>query len=179
MLSLKDTAEVYRIGLVTGLFIKNDVIKWADKIIEDEENIEYEIIEISLMQNSKTADIALKLDEINGIPNNQDVLYTFLGLCSYAYAKNKFSDDEICTFLYRLVASQTYIRLESDIEQKIHYLSDGYYLASEGTYGDLNVICKDLKNFLDLYSEYAKDFIFQCGLLQESIEFFAKISLRS
>ncbi|GFZ30399.1 hypothetical protein CSC2_09250 [Clostridium zeae] len=160
MLPLKDTAEIYRIGLVTGLFMKIDVIKWADKIIEYEENIEYEIIEISLMQNTKVEDIALKLYEINGIPNNQNVLNTFLGLCSYAYTKNKFTAHEICTILYKFVISKTHIPLASDIEQMIHYLSDGYYLASSGTYGNLNVICKDLKNFLNMYSEYAKRFIY-------------------
>ncbi|MCT8977029.1 hypothetical protein N4T77_10485 [Clostridium sp. CX1] len=58
MLSLKDQAEIYRIGLITGLLVKSDVISWADKIIETQENVEHEIIEVSLLESASKADIA-------------------------------------------------------------------------------------------------------------------------
>lgn len=157
MLSVKDRAEVCRIGLVTGLFTKNDVICWADKIIETQENVEYEIIEISLLGSSSKADIASKLSEVKGIPDNKNIINIILGLYSDSYNANKFNADDICTFLYRLVSNKIDITISFDIEQKIHYLSDGYYLASEGTYGDLKDICRDLKEFLDQFTDYAKE----------------------
>lgn len=160
MLSVKNRAEICRIGLVNGLFTKEDVICWADKIIETQEAVEYEIIEISLLGSSSKADIALKLFEVKGIPDNQNIINVFLGLCSDNYNANKFNADDICTFLYRLVSNKSDIHISSDIKQKIHYLSDGYYLASEGTYGDLTDICKDLKEFLDQYTDYAKEFVY-------------------
>jgi len=160
MLSLKDEAEVYRIGLVTGLLMKNDVISWADKIIEMQENIEYEIIEISLLERSSKADVALKLSEFKGMPDRHQVINTFLGLCSYYYNNKKLTADDMCTILYHLVSTKIDMAICSDIEQKIHYLSDGYYLASEGIYGDLESICSDLKEFLDQYTIYAKEFNF-------------------
>ena len=158
MISLKDQAELNRIGLVTGLFNKNDVINWADKIIEFEENIDYEIIEVSLLQSFPTKDIVSKLFEVKGVSNDENIINTFLGLCSNVYIRKNFTASEICDILYRLVSSQINLHISSDIEQKIHYLSDGYYLASEGTYGDLNEICTELQLFLSKYSKYANAF---------------------
>ncbi|WP_160680567.1 hypothetical protein [Clostridium sp. C8-1-8] len=158
MLSLKDQAEINRIGLVTGLLTKNDVINWADKIIESEETIDYEIIEVSLLQSYPNESIASKLFEVKGISSDENNINTFLGLCSNAYIKKKFTAYEMCDILYRLVSSQINLHISSHIEQKIHYLSDGYYLASEGTYGDLNEICMDLHLFLNKYAKYANTF---------------------
>lgn len=157
MFSLKDEAEIYRIGLTIGYFTKSDIVLWADKMIENKENIEYEIIEVSLLANSNKADIASKLNEVRGVSDQQLIINVLLGLCSRSYNKGRFSADEICTFLYRLVSTKTDIFISCDIKQKIHYLSDGYYLATEGIYEDLNNICRELKEFLDQYAEYAKD----------------------
>ena len=158
MLFLKDEAEIFRIGLIIGYFTKDDVINWADRIIETNENVEYEIIEISLLSNSSKADIASKLREVKGILNEQLIINVLLGLLSYGYNSNKFSEDEICTFLYHLVSNKIDISISNDIEQNINHLSDGYYLATEGIYGDLKEICKELNEFLDLYTEYAEEF---------------------
>lgn len=160
MLSLKDEAEIYRIGLITGLFVKNDVVSWADKIISIQENVEYEIIEVSLLGSSSKINIASKLFQIKGILNSQHVINVFLGLCSNSYNSNKFTDEDMCIFLYHLISNKIDIPISSDIEQKINYLSDGYYLASEGIYGDLDDIRRDLKEFLDQYTDYAKEFNF-------------------
>lgn len=158
MISLKNEAEIYRVGLIIGYFVKDDVIRWADKIIETQENYPYEIIEVSLLGNSSKPDIASKLSEITGIANHELILCVLFGLCSNSYKTNKFTADEICTLLYRLVSTKTDISMSQEIEQKIHYLSDGYYLASEGIYGNLKDICDDLKEFLDRYEAYAKEF---------------------
>jgi len=158
MLLLKDEAEIYRIGLIIGYFKKKDIINWADKVIETKENIEYEIIEVSLLENSSKADIVSKLREVKGILNEQLIINVLLGLLSYGYNSNKLSADEICTLLYHLVSNKIDISISNDIEQNIHYFSDGYYLATEGIYGDLKEICKELKEFLDLYTEYAEEF---------------------
>lgn len=158
MLFLKDEAEIFRIGLIIGYFTKDDVIKWADRLIETNGNVEYEIIEISLLSNSSKADIASKLREVKGILNEQLIINVLLGLLSYGYNSNKFSEDEICTFLYHLVSNKIDISISNDIEQNIHHLSDGYYLATEDIYGDLEEICKELKEFLDLYTEYVEEF---------------------
>lgn len=114
MLSLKDEAEIYRIGLITGLFVKNDVISWADKIIETQENIEYEIIEVSLLGSSSKTDIASKLFEVKGTPDRQHILNLFLGLCSNSYNSNKFTTDDICSFLYRLISNRIKIPIGFD-----------------------------------------------------------------
>lgn len=161
MISLKDSAEIYRIGLITGLFEKDDIISWADKLIETRENVEYEIIEVSLLKSASKTDIASKLFEVEGIPSMHHIVNVFLGLCSIGYNSNKYNTDFTCTFLYRLVSNKIDIPIDFDIAKKIHYLSDGYYLATEGIYGNLEDVCRDLKEFLDKYTECAEEFYSQ------------------
>lgn len=159
MLSLKNESEICRIGLITGLFMKKDVISWADKIIEINDNIEYDIIEISLLGNSRDADITLRLSEIKGIVNNQLVLNVFLGLCLKIYNSDRLDAEQISTVLYNLISKKIEIALNcEEIEGDIHRLADGYSLAAEGVYGDLKDICIELKEFLDQYNIYAEDF---------------------
>lgn len=158
MLTLKNEAEIYRIGLIIGYFVKCDVIDWVDKLIDTQESVEYEFIELSLLASSSKIEIASKLFDIKGIANEQIIINVFLGLCSSSYNSNEFNEDEICTFLYRLISSKIDISISSEIEETIHYLSDGYYLATEGIYGSLEDICSELKKFLDKYTAYAKEF---------------------
>lgn len=160
MLFFKEEAEIFRIGLIIGYFTKNDVINWADRLIETREKVEYEIIEVSLLSNSSKADIASKLHEIKGTFDENLIINVLLGLLSYSYNSNNFLADEICTFLYHLISNKIDVSISRDIEQKINYLSDGYYLATEGIYGDMTEICKELKEFLDRYTDYAEELNF-------------------
>lgn len=158
ILSLKNEAEIFRIGLIMGYFTKNDVIDWADKIIETQDEVEYEIIEVSLLVNSSKANIASKLKEVKGIIDGSLVINILLGLCSSSYNSKKFSIGEICGFLYSLVSNTTCIPIDSEIERIIHFLSDGYYLATEGIYGELTDVTRELKSFLDQYTAYSTEF---------------------
>ena len=157
MLSLKDETEVCFWGLLIGLLNRNDVAKWADMVIESRENVEYEIIDISLCATkSSLSELELKLSEIKGQANRQLVMKTILGLCSSKYYTNLLSTEDICSILYQwiLIDSELY---SSDIGTKIVNLTDGYDLAIEG-YGNLEDISNDIKKFLDQYTEYSIEF---------------------
>lgn len=158
VLSLKDEAEIFRIGLIIGYFTKKDVINWTDKVIETQENDEYEIIEASLLEHSSKADIASKLAEIKGVTNNKYNINVVLGVCSASYRSNKFTEDEIFTMLYKLISALN-ISIDSEIWQSIDRLSDGYYLATEGIYGFPEDIRKELTEFLDRFYPYAQEFV--------------------
>lgn len=119
----------------------------------------YEIIELSLLKSGSKTDIASKLFEVEGKPNMHLIVNVFLGLCSNGYNSNKFNADFIFTLLYQLVSNKIDIAIVYDIETQIHYISDGHYLATEGIYGNIEEICRDLKKFLDRIPSTRKSFI--------------------
>jgi len=61
---IKEDAELYRIGLESGDVNPNDVIKWAEKLIEKNDIPPDEIIEISL--SSGINEIISKLNHVKG-----------------------------------------------------------------------------------------------------------------
>ncbi|GGA49537.1 hypothetical protein [Psychrobacillus lasiicapitis] len=65
-MDIKLSAEVYRIGVSIGLLTIEDIMKWADNVIEQYDTPRYEIIELSLSAKKKLEDITLSLMEISG-----------------------------------------------------------------------------------------------------------------
>jgi hypothetical protein len=63
---IKLMAEVYRLGISVDFLTVQEMIKWADNIIENLDTPPYEIIELSLSSNEKYDDINLKLMMVNG-----------------------------------------------------------------------------------------------------------------
>jgi hypothetical protein len=58
---IKLMAEVYRLGISVDFLTVQEMIKWADNIIENLDKPPYEIIEFSLSSKEKHDDINLKL----------------------------------------------------------------------------------------------------------------------
>ncbi|MFB7155549.1 hypothetical protein [Lysinibacillus sp. NPDC056232] len=149
-------AEVYRLGILIGLYTVQDVIKWADNVIERLDNPPYEVIEISLSSQEKPIDVCSKLKLFNGGLNNDDLpSKILLGLLNeYFLSINNVSD--VFSMLFRL---SDHLQLEESnewIEVEMNYLSDAFYLADQNIYGDLNEVGNNLKNYLSQFEDYAK-----------------------
>ena len=155
-MDIKLSAEVYRIGISIGLLTIEDIMKWADKVIEQYDTPPYEIIELSLSAKKKLEDITFSLTEIRGDFDDNDLPPKIvLGLLNQylntsedmAYVIQKM--DKLIKYL-----PDSY----EGIEMEIHFLSDGYYLAEKNIYGDLKEIHANLKEFLIRFIEYTKYF---------------------
>jgi len=151
---IKRVASVYYLGIVIGYFSKEDVIKWADSVIEYFEGIVSDkLIELSLSVQRNKEDVASKLiNIIDGefFNNAQNVFY---GIFLSDIKNKKVTFDTVITMLY-LILNQQYIILSDEEYQKIMYLSDGYYLATEGIYGDIQKIENETIDFLEEYAIY-------------------------
>lgn len=153
-MDIKLSAEVYRIGVLIGLLNIQDVIKWADNVIEHCDTPPYEIINLALSANEKLEDITLRLMEIRGDFEDNDMSpKIILGLLNQ-YLKTPEDTANVIEKLDKLI---DYLPDSYEwIEMEIHFLSDGFYLAEENIYGDLKEVHSNLKEFLNLFIDYTK-----------------------
>ncbi|WP_374966529.1 hypothetical protein [Lysinibacillus sp. RS5] len=148
------TAEVYRLGVLIGLYTVQNVIKWADNVIESLDNPPYEIIEISLSSQEKPVDVCSKLKLFNGDLNDLPSKILLGLLYEYYLSANNLS--EIFSMLTRL---SDHLQLEESnkwIEVEMIYLSDAFYLADQNIYGDLKEVGNNFKNYLSQFEDYVK-----------------------
>ncbi|MDD1501619.1 hypothetical protein PVA17_02370 [Lysinibacillus sp. CNPSo 3705] len=153
-MEIKVTAEVYRLGILIGLYTVQDVIKWADNVIESLDNPPYEIIEISLSSQEKPVDVCSKLKLFNGDLNDLPSKILLGLLNEYYLSTNNLS--EIFSMLTRL---SDHLQLEESnkwIEVEMIYLSDAFYLADQNIYGDLKEVGNNFKNYLSQFEDYVK-----------------------
>ncbi|MCK6550695.1 hypothetical protein L6R52_32960 [Myxococcota bacterium] len=66
MLTQKDIAEVYRLGLTIGLFEVKEVVAWADGIIAASDNPDFGLIEVSMAGDVNEGKMAQLLREVGG-----------------------------------------------------------------------------------------------------------------
>ncbi|MCL1696992.1 MULTISPECIES: hypothetical protein [unclassified Lysinibacillus] len=155
-MDIKVTAEVYRLGILIGFYTVQDIIKWADNVIERLDHPPYEVIEVSLSSQKKPIDVCSKLKLFNEGLNNDDLpSKILLGLLNdYFLSTNNASD--VFSMLTRLI---DHLQLEESnewIEREMVYLSDAFYLADQHIYGDLKEVENNLKNFLSKFEAYAQ-----------------------
>jgi hypothetical protein len=155
-MEIKITAEVYRLGILMGLYTVQDVVNWADHVIEQLDHPPYEVIEIALSSKEKPVDVCSKLKQFNGGLHNDDLpLKIILGqLNEYILSTNNLS--EAFSMISRL---GDHLQLEERnkwIENELSYLSDAFYLADQNIYGDLQVVESKLKNYLTQFKNFKR-----------------------
>lgn len=151
-MDLKINAEVFRLGLLIGYHSVQDVVKWADKQIEELEKPPYEIIEVSLSSNEKPVDVCSKLNLVIGEIDDELTIKIMLGLLNDSLYKTEKSSADISNMLYLL--SQHIPDTCEWIITEIMYISDEFYLAEENIYGDLFEVIVKLKKFLIQFDKY-------------------------
>ncbi|ANC77519.1 hypothetical protein ABE65_012210 [Fictibacillus phosphorivorans] len=144
-IDIKVQAEIYRLGLFIGFFQVKNVIEWADQLIEKLDQPPYEILEISLSSHATRAIMCSKLTDVK---EECDEAIPIQGILSLLHNELFQTSDvtEICTYMYRLVGHIP----ESceDMERSIINLTDGWKMAVEGYYGDIEEVRVEIYEFL-------------------------------
>ena len=97
--------EIYRLGALCGIYSKQELIKYLDKLIYDLDDIPCEIIEASMLSNKNINDISDKLIELTWQINddkdlvNKQLLHT---ICERYYLKSISIEDAIY-YLYNMI----------------------------------------------------------------------------
>ena len=156
MVNVKLAAEVYRIGFSIGVFTIQEVIKWADRVIENLDSPPYEIIDLSLSSKLHTEKFMWKLESVQGKVEQDLAPKVLLGLLRDTLDRRQDLKDVI-NKMDKLIQ---YIPENCGrIEMEIHYLSDAFYLAENGGYRDLQEVRSELEDFLDEFVEFSEDFV--------------------
>lgn len=150
-MNLIQQIDVYRLATICGLYSKEELIKFLDKIIDNIDEPPYEIIEASLACNSKMQD-ALHIIKDYFYANNGDdstTINEFLHIICEKYKANEITLEDSIYCLYNLLKEAN---LDNEIEAAINYLSDGLFLAEQDIYGDV----EEIKNyFIEFISKYS------------------------
>jgi hypothetical protein len=155
MIAIKEMAEVYRLGLLTGLFSKEDVIAWADSIVRSESKPDYAFIEVSMSKNMIADDVANHLGSIKGTFDSKLPSKVLLGLLSKLFESDSIKAYNIPRIIYTLA---NIAEVPDDDKTWMMCFDDDYELAKSGKFGDVEVLRKELKIFLSKYNEFANLF---------------------
>lgn len=159
-MSLKTIAEVYRLGLIIGYFSKNEVIQWADNLIEQMENPSSELIDVSMTASGKSADVAHALNLIRGDYSEELAIKIVLGMLYRRLKEQSNQSDivDVVDYLGRLTNAVSVDSMGEDVYWEIDSIGDAYYLVEQNIYGNLNEVQHRVEQLLQLYSKYALDF---------------------
>lgn len=160
MVNIKVIAEVLRIGLQIGLFLKTEVIKWADHTIETLDSPSIEIIEVALSSNDKVVDIVSKLKNIKGTYDKKLPLKIILGLLSEKFMINEENVLKIKPFISNLIYYNCCEGFDY-VDEQLYNLNEEINLAADNIYGNLEDISQEIESFLSPYKDFGMFFRFE------------------
>lgn len=150
----KFEAESLRIALICGCVSKDEIINWADKIILENDEVDYIFIEISLSATKHIQDIESFLFQISNKHEHFNACRRVLGRMSFACETEPQSLRRFASGLYQ-IAIENYYELPSDLIF-IMSIDDEYGLAVSGIYGTIDEVDKgfieELNNFRSEHS---------------------------
>ncbi len=154
-LNFKDTAEVYRIGLLIGFFQPADVVRWADAVILTSEKPDPCVIDVSLSEKKPIQDIAHLLKDIKGESHPTLPAHVLMGLMGRKLSENPGLVKRIATMAYSLAIDG---KVSNDERDWLICFDDDFELAERGIFGTAEALTKELQDRLLGYSLYAELF---------------------
>ena len=146
--------EVFHIGLANGLLDKQEVIRWADNIIQQDDQPVINVIELSLCGHKSVNDVVSLLSEIVGDPRPQISGRVILGLLYNNYKNGKIT-------LEKVARSMSWIIWQGELtdEEKsfMYGIDDMYDLAVSGTFGTVESFEMDTLRFIEIYKDFRID----------------------
>ncbi|QIW21091.1 protein kinase [Bacillus thuringiensis] len=144
---IQNSTFVYGLGLCCGLWSKEEVIQWCDKVIEMSDSPPYEIIEISFMSKAKIDDIEGKLFKFSRTVNKEYTAKLALSVIHEKLVRNELTIEESIKCTTRLL-----------INIGLYWEDDSYELAKNGVHFDLVDVVNVYIEILEVYSKYFCEF---------------------
>lgn len=146
--------EAFHIGLSNGLLDKQEVVKWADKIIEQDDEPDINVIELSLCGHQSVNDIVSLLNEIVGYPRPPISGRVILGLLYNNYKNGKVTLEKVAGSMNWIIWQS---ELTDDEKSFMHGIDDMYDLAVSGTFGTVEDFEMDTLRFIEIYKDFRID----------------------
>jgi hypothetical protein len=159
MFSLKEIAEVYKLGFNIEYFKVDDIIQWADSIIERDNKPQIAIIELSLSRGKSKREICDILSEIKGDFNTIIPTKIILGILYKTFVKEKNSIDFVSEFVELLYKLSFYIP-DDDISYDLIALEDYFSVVKHEILDkDIQDVLNEIEKYLRKYKSLADDFL--------------------
>ncbi|MGD2092806.1 MAG: hypothetical protein PVH61_41970 [Candidatus Aminicenantes bacterium] len=136
----KFEAESLRIALICGGVSKDEIINRSDKIILENDKVDYIFIEISCSGKKPIQDIVSLLLQISNIHEHFNACRRVLGLMAFVCETKPRSLRRFASGLYQ-IAIENYYELPSDLIF-LTGIDEEYGLAASGIYGTIDEVDK-------------------------------------
>jgi hypothetical protein len=142
----KEQAEIFRYLLASGFIKIEDVISWADSIIEQEKEPDYEIIEISLAGRKSLSDVLSLLKNVKGKYNQIIVIRKAMSKVLLLLELKPKLGFDVSLWLHKLMMSEELNEDEFGVEPFI--LDDAFEMAQKKIWGTEEDALIELKEYL-------------------------------
>lgn len=132
MKSYQTLAHLYALGLGCGLWDREEVISWCDRLIEANDHPPYEIMEISLMSKAKLIYIESALLSYSRIVDEKYSVNILLSVLNEKLVAQKCNVKQALTCSTRLLVNRSVYWEEEYFD--LYSLDDSYDIAQEGTH---------------------------------------------
>jgi len=149
-MSIKEQSEVFRRGLLLGLFRVLPVIAWCDSVIMAEPSPDVAIIEASLAGSRGADAVARALSEADGDFEESKVISALFRPMLDILNANAKQASTIGEWLYRMV--QNGWAPNEEVEADMINLPEDMDMAQEGICGNLEAVTNEMRRFLEKYS---------------------------
>ncbi|MEI5909660.1 protein kinase [Bacillus spongiae] len=157
MTYLKSLTGIYYLGIGCGIWSKDEVIEWCDRVIEAIDHPPIELIETSIMSKSKIDDIQGKLFELSKIEDEEHFVKMVLSIIFYKIQKEQLSIERAIRITSRLLV-QTGLSWENKY-RILYSIDDEYDLALGGIIQyQINEVEQEYIKELGVFKEYITEF---------------------
>ncbi|MFP7487895.1 protein kinase [Priestia filamentosa] len=153
---LTSLTGTYYLGIGCGLWSKEEVIEWCDKVIEAIDTPPIELLDVSMMSKSKVDDIERKLFELSRIEDEEHFVKIVLSIIFEKLQLEQLTVERAIRITSRLL-SQRGFSWESEYYH-LYSFDDSYDLATNGLQYQPAEVKKDFVNELGAYKEYISEF---------------------
>ncbi|PDY87076.1 protein kinase [Bacillus cereus] len=152
----KKLAHLYALGLGCGLWNREGIISWCDRLIEANDSPPYEIIEISLMTTAKPVFIESALLSYSRTVDEKTSVNILISVINEKLVEKKWNIKQAITCSTRLLVNRGLHWEEEYFD--LYNLDDSYDLAQEGIhFNEENVIFAYI-NILSAFRVHFNDF---------------------
>lgn len=149
-------AHLYALGLGCGLWNKEDVISWCDRLIEANDHPPYEIIEISLMSTAKLVYIESALLSYSRTVDEKSSVNILLSVLNERLVDKKWNVKQAITCSTRLLVNRGVYWEEEYFD--LYSLDDSYDLAQEGIHFNEEDVISTYIDTLGAFRVHFKEF---------------------
>lgn len=154
-MTLKELAEVFRLGLMIGYYKPDEVIKWADSRVMHDNALGVSLIEVSLPGSKGINEVISKLDDVKGEQVIQKPARAILGLLYRDLASGKNSLETVTYQLYSLSNVLDERHVDKEILEELRIMDDYYHIYSQET------IREKIGELLEKFEDAAEQFTSQ------------------